>query len=144
MTEIMVAYVIFSFILAVFDTRVILDFPKIINGFAMAGVLAFGVGVLNSFLFSMVPIWQRVWSIINRPMFIISGIFFTFETIPQPYRDYLWYNPLIHVVGMIRSGFYPTYNANYVSPLYVYGVSLLLIAIGLLFLRRHYRSVLDT
>ena len=143
MTQLMVAYLIFTSILMFYDTRTVLDLPKIFEALFMASILAAGVGVVNCYLFSIMPIWQQVWSIINRPMFIISGIFFTFETIPQPYRDYLWYNPLVHVIGMARAGFYPSYDAPYVSRIYVYGLSLGMILIGFLFLNRFYRDLID-
>jgi len=143
MTQIMVAYLIFAGILLMYETRAIIDGVKLIQAFAMAGALAFGVGVMNCFLISVFPVWQSIWSILNRPMFIISGIFFIFESIPQPYRDYLWFNPIVHIVGLTRSGFYPSYEATYVSQLYVYGVSLCLTAMGLLLLKRHYRNLMD-
>jgi len=143
MTQIMVAYLIFSFILLIYDTRTILELPRIIEAFVMAAVLAAGIGVMNCYLFSAFPLWQQLWAIVNRPLFILSGLFFTFESIPQPYRDYLWYNPLIHVVGMSRSGFYPTYDADYVSRIYVYGIGFGLMLFGLLFLKRFHRDLID-
>ena len=142
-TQIMAAYLIFTFILVIYDTRTILDLLRIIEAFVMAGVLAAGIGMMNCYLFSVFPLWQQFWSIINRPLFIISCIFFTFETVPQPYRDYLWYNPLVHVIGMSRSGFYSTYEATYVSRLYIYGLGFGLMLLGLLFLRRFYRDLID-
>lgn len=143
MTQIMVAYLIFSFIFLIYDTRTILELPRIIEAFAMAAALAAGIGTMNCYLFSAFPLWQQFWAIINRPLFILSCLFFTFESVPQPYRDYLWYNPLIHVVGMSRSGFYPTYEAAYVSRIYVYGIGFGLMLLGLLLLRRFYRDLID-
>jgi len=86
---------------------------------------------------------QRAWSILMRPMFIISGIFILFETVPQPYQDWLWYNPLVHIIGLIRSGFYGTYDASYVSVPYLLGVSMGCLAMGLLLLRRHHQDLLS-
>ena len=74
--------------------------------------------------------------------YIISCIFFTFETIPLPYRDYLWYNPLVHVIGLMRRGFYGTYDASYVSIPYVAGLSFVCMVTGLIFLRRYHRDIL--
>lgn len=143
MTQLLVAYVIYAFIMLVFETRTIISLPDILLSFAMVAVLSGGIGVMNCFLFVRVPVWQQVWSIVNRPLFIISGIFFTFETIPQPYRDYLWYNPLIHVVGVSRSGFYSSYQADYASPLFVFGLGLGLTLLGLILLKRYYRELIE-
>lgn len=141
-TQLLVAYIIVTICIISFETRVTLNFPIIIESFALVGFLGLGIGTLNSFLFTRFPITQRAWSILMRPMFIISGIFVLFETFPQPYRDWLWYNPLVHVIGLMRSGFYSTYDATFVSAPYVVGVALFCMALGLLLLRRNYQDLL--
>jgi capsular polysaccharide transport system permease protein len=143
LTHLMVAYILFTGILLAFDTRTTLELDVIALAFAMTMALALGVGVMNCFLFSMFPVWQRVWAILNRPLFIISCIFFTFESVPQPYQDILWYLPTVHLVGTMRSAFYTGYDAAYASPLYVFGVSGVLMLIGLVFLRRYHRDILN-
>lgn len=143
LTQLMVSYIVLVGILSLFETLTLPDLPVIFIAFSMALVLAMGVGVMNCFLFTMFPIWQRSWSVLMRPMFIISCIFFLFEAIPQPYRDILWYNPLVHIIGMMRSGFYPGYDAQYVSVLYVFGVGLGLMMAGLLFLNRYHQDLLN-
>lgn len=143
MTDIMIAVIVLTGIIFAFDLRVILDLPALILAFVMAFSLGLGVGTLNCYLLSVYPIWERVWAIVNRPMFIISCIFFLFDTIPQPYRDWLWWNPLVHLVGQARRGVYATYDASYVSPLYVFSIALVTFAAGLLLLRRNYRDIIN-
>lgn len=142
-TQLMVAYLVLGGSLMVFDTRMTLNLPVIIEGFALIGLLSLGLGTLNCYLFTRFRVWQQVWSIVMRPAFIVSGIFFLFESIPRPYSDWLWYNPLIHVIGLVRRGFYSTYDATYVSTLFVTGVSLTALAAGLLLLWRHHADLLD-
>ena len=143
MTQAMVAYAIYAFILLAYETRTIIDLPKVLQAFVLSSILAGGIGIMNCYLFSRFPVWQQVWMIITRPLFLISGIFFIFEAIPQPYRDYLWYNPLIHVIGISRSGFYSNYRADYASSLYVLGLGLGLALLGLILLKRHYRDLIE-
>ena len=143
LTQLMVAYITLMGILLIFETRLVPDYPTIIEGFALITLLALGIGVMNCFLFSRFPVWQRSWSILMRPMFIISGVFFLFDTIPLPYRDYLWYNPLVHIIGLMRRGFYSSYDADYVSVSYLIGVSLALLLAGLFLLRRFHRDLLN-
>jgi len=63
--------------------------------------------------------------------------------VPANYREYLWYNPLVHIVGLMRRGFYPTYDATYVSVTYVFGVALVTLVFGLIFLKRYHREILN-
>ena len=100
-----------------------------------------GFGTLNCYLIGRFASWQRVFAILNRPLFLLSCIFFLYETIPMPYRDWLWYNPLVHVVAQVRKGFYPFYDAVYVTPLYVFGFSLSFAVVGLVLLGRYARDL---
>ncbi|SNR72304.1 ABC transporter permease [Puniceibacterium sediminis] len=143
MTQILISGLVFIGILVAYDVDVILDIPAIALGFFMALSVAVSVGTLNCYLLSLYPVWERVWAILNRPMFLISCILFTFETIPLPYRDWLWWNPLVHVVGQVRGGIYTTYDHSYVSPLYVFGLSSAMLAFGLLLLRRYHRDIVN-
>lgn len=143
LTQVLVAYVIFTGILFIFDVRVILNFPAIAASLVMSGLLALGIGTLNCFLFTKFAVWQQVWSILTRPLFLVSSVFMLFDQIPAWARDWLWYNPIIHTVGMMRHGFYSTYHATYVSVAYVMGVSLVCGAAGLLLLHRHRYDLLE-
>lgn len=142
-TQTLISYLVLAGCLLAFENRVSLDLPVVILSFVMAAALALGLGTLNSFMFTRFPVWQRAWSILMRPMFLISGIFFLFESLPQQYQGGLWWNPLIHIIGMMRRGFYAEYDATYVSVTYVFLVSLVSLAFGLLLLRRHHRDLLN-
>ena len=144
LTGLLVAYLIFAGIMFLFPSDVLLDFTTI--GLALVGValLAVGVGTLNCFLFTQFPLWQRAWSILTRPLFIMSGVFYTYETIPQPWRDdVVWYNPIIHMTGMMRRGFYFSYDADYISWVYVLTFAGVCGVIGLVFLSRYHRDLIN-
>lgn len=142
-TQLIVNGIVFAFILTFYKTNVTLDGLLIAKAYVMVAILGLGFGVVNCFFVTAFPIWQSIWAVMNRPMFIISGVFFTYESIPQPYSEYLWYNPLVHVVGMMRSGFYSFYDASYVSVLYPCAVGGALTAVGLFLLHRYHRDILD-
>lgn len=141
LTKLMVSYLVLAGILFAFETGAILDFAAILNAFAMTAVLGFGVGSVNAYLRPVFPVWEQIWGILTTPLFLLSGVFFLYDDLPTFAREILWYNPLVHVIGEMRRGFYATYTASYVSSAYVYGVSLTLIAVGLMLLRRHHRAV---
>ncbi len=143
LTQLLVGYILFTGILLLFDTQTLLHLPALGLSYIMAAALGLGIGSLNCFITGIFPSWASVWSIMTRPLFILSCIFFLFDTIPEPWRSYLWYNPLVHVVGQARRGIYPYYDAPYVSAIYVFTVSLVTMALGLLFLRHYWRTILQ-
>jgi len=143
LTDLMIAYIFFTGILVIYDTRTILSVPPILLGFAMMAVLAAGVGVLNCYLFTAFPAWERAWQILTRPLFIVSCVLFVYDEMPEIARDILWWNPLVHAIGEVRRGFYATYDAYYVSVTYVFAVGLGILLVGLLLLRRHHRALIN-
>lgn len=143
LVHLMVFYVVIIGILMLFETHTIIHIPSIVRALLMAAGLGLAVGCMNCFLFSMFPVWRQIWKIVNRPMFIISTIFFTFETLPKAYQGWLWYNPLVHIIGEMRRGFYPTYDAVYVSYEFVVGLILVMMAGGIGFLSLYYRIILN-
>jgi capsular polysaccharide transport system permease protein len=143
MTQLLVAYLVLTGILLVFDTDNRLVFTSALLSFAMAIAGGTGLGILNCFLFSQFPLWQNFWTIATRPLFIVSGVIFLPEMFPPNIRDILWYNPFLHVTGEMRYAFYHSYHAAYVSPAYVFFFALVTGVVGLLFLWRHHRNILE-
>ena len=144
LTHLMVAYIVFFGLIVVFGARADVDLPMILLSFALAGFLGIGVGTLNCYLMTAFPVWERSWQIATRPLFIVSGIFFTYDSMPRFAQDLLWYNPLLHVVGVARDGFYGAYRSDYVSLTMVLSMASLTLLLGLLLLWRHHRSLLES
>jgi len=143
LTQVMVFYIIMTGIHLVYDVRTVLDLPAILLAFSMATALGLGVGVMNCFLMSIMPVWENIWQIVNRPLFLLSMVLYIYEDMPSYVQKYLWYNPVGHMTGVMRTGFYPTYDATYVSVTYVFGVAAVLITAGLILLGRYHRLILN-
>ena len=143
LTHLMVISIILTGIILAYDLRVVMDLQRIILALAVAGGFALGIGTFNCYLFVAFPSYVHVWAILNRPMFLLSGVLFLFDSVPQPFRDMLWYNPLVHIIGLMRSGVYATYEASYASVTYVLGLSLLLFMAGLFMQYRFLRAAMN-
>lgn len=141
-TQLTVIFIMISGLIVYFDLRVHLDIGAILTALGMAGIFTLGIGAFNSYLFIAYPAYQTIWAIANRPMFILSGIFFLFGDVPQPFRDLLWFNPIIHIVGQMRIGIYATYEGNYVSISYVCSLGLAFFVMGMFILHRYLRQAL--
>lgn len=143
LTHCCVIAVVVTGIFVIFQLPVNVRIGPILESLLMIAFLAVGVGTLNCYLITAFPIWERIWGILTRPLFLVSGVFFTFDMMPKTAQDILWYNPLIHCVGMMRRGLYPTYAGDYISVSYVVGIGILLLFFGLLLLLRHYRNLME-
>lgn len=125
------------------NARIIIELPPILISQSLLLVVALGIGTLNAALFGLFPVWEMVWGIAMRPLMLASGVMFIYEDMPSFARSILWYNPLLHVTGEMRKGFYPMYDANYVSPVYVLSVGLLSLFFGIVLLGRYHRNILN-
>lgn len=143
LTQLAVASLLLGGILFLSETRATPDLGTLAQAAGLLAALSLGVGAMNCLLIGVMPLWQRIWSIVMRPMFLISGVFFTYQSIPLPWRDLLWWNPLIHVTGLVRRGLYPGYDASYASPTYVMALGLTVALLAGLGLRRWHRDILS-
>jgi len=144
LTNLMVAVIILVLAITVTGERVRIDFMLIGMALGAATLLAFGAGTTNAVLFHMFPLYQRIFDIVNRPLFIISGVIFIPEIMPAPIRDLLAWNPLVHLIAVFREGLYPVYHAKVNHIEYPALLGLALLFFGLLLLRRHSERLLDT
>lgn len=142
-TSLVVGAAIVAALIALNPDRPRLDLAPILHAAALAALLGLGVGAVNCVLFSYFSAWERIFGIVNRPLFLISGVFFLYEDMPPDLRDLLWFNPLVHVTALMRRGFYPTYHAEFVEPVFVAGLALLLLALGGLLLRALRADILE-
>ncbi len=104
----------------------IVDDPiEIILNVFRVWMIAMSSGLLISLSACYVPEVQKLKSFIVRPIFFISGIFFSLQDVPQDYWPYLTWNPLLHAVELTRHAAYPAYEAVGVSYLFLDSATLL-------------------
>lgn len=144
LTLLTVSCVVIIAIMIFVDSRSVLDLRYIALGFALAATLGLAVGIMNCLLIGLFPVWAIIWSVLTRPMFIASGVLFLFEDLPSGAQAILWWNPVMHATGLMRKGFYSTYNGSYISLQYSFGIAMLMIALGLLFMRSNHQRILGT
>lgn len=143
LTQILVGFIILGGIILIYDLRPIMNWPAVFNALSMTLMFAVALGALNCYLFTIVPIWERFWVVINRPMFILAGVLFIPENVPARLRDYFMMNPLPHMTSEMRRGFYATYDAVHVNSMFVYITSVVLLALGLILVLRNHKLLLQ-
>lgn len=142
LTGTLVAFVIFTGILYAIGSRTELDYIPMISAYLMAICLGFGMGLVNCVIVGFFPVWQSFWLVITRPLFLASGVIILYEDMPPLAQKILIWNPLLHVTSKMREGFYPLYSPDWVSLTYVWSVGLIMIAVGLMLMRRFHQRFL--
>ena len=108
------------------------DGLQFVIGFAAAAGLGGSLGLTLVGLSVFIPAIERLHGPVLRPLFWFSGIFYTANGLPPVARDVMLYNPVLHVVEFVRSGWFTEYRSQHASILYVCGWIVALTFVGLL------------
>lgn len=137
LTNLFVAFIILGGTIWWTNEPVQLNFPLMAGAVGAATLMATGAGFMNAVLFHVFPTYEQLFNIANRPLFLISGIFFTPESMPTQIRDLLAWNPLVHVISAFREAIYPVYHATLSSLGYPFAVGLVTLFFGMILLKRY-------
>lgn len=143
LTAVLVYAIVVGGLHAVSESRYRIDFAPLFVALSLSAALGLGVGALNCLLFAFSPTWEKTFNVLNRPLFLISGVLFIYEDLPRALREIIWWNPLIHVTALSRDAFYPAYDPIFVSPGYVLGAAMAPLLAAVLLLRRLKSRILE-
>lgn len=143
LTGLMVTFIVMVGMILYSHENIVFRPIPFIGAVSLAILLGFGIGLINCFLSGMFPVWNLVWSIITRPLFIASGVIILYEQLSDSVQSILWYNPLIHIIAMMRYAFYPAYIPQDLAIVYILLVPAALISAGLFLMRYWNRNILS-
>src|SRR5262249_1807758 len=115
---------------------------RVMEASGLAILIGVGVGIINLVIIAYFHNWMTFFGFLSTPLWFLSGIFFLPEQVPEPFRNYLLYNPLIHVILIFRMGFYHDFRPALLDTPYVVGFAVLVFALGLAAMRVAHRQVL--
>jgi len=141
MTDVLVTIVILMMIVELADVTQPMNVAGMVKAAGAAAVLGLGVGTINIVMFARFPLYEQIFGIINRPLFMISGVFFLPENLPNPFREFILYNPLVHIIVWFRSSIYPEYRAGGLDTGYVIEFAFVCFAAGLALLTTSMREI---
>lgn len=125
------AYILFSLILLWFGFAISVDaIPQLLGYWFLLFLLTLGIGLVLLVVGSISPEINKFVATTFFILYLLSGVIYTIHMIPVEYQQYLLWNPLAHILELMRHAVAPTY------PL-VSGVSLSYVSywiIGSLFL----------
>ncbi|RBW46976.1 ABC transporter [Psychromonas sp. B3M02] len=94
---------------------VVHDAISVITNFFKVWLIGVSLGTIFGLSYCFIPELKKIQQLLTRPLFFISGIFFSLQDIPREYWHYLDWNPLLHAVELTRYAAYPSYGHEGVS-----------------------------
>jgi capsular polysaccharide transport system permease protein len=125
-------------ITALFGYSVIPADPlAVLEAFFGLWLLGMGFGLVASVVSRLVPELAQIIKLAMLPLYMLSGVIFPLSAVPQPFRDWLMFNPIAQGLEVVRLGFASHYHTvPDLSIVYVYDFALATIFLGLVLQRR--------
>ena len=104
----------------------------VLEAFFGLWLLGLGFGLIASVVSELIPELGKIITFAMSPLYFASGVLIPVAAIPQPYRDWLMLNPIVHGLDAARLGFATYYHAvPGLSITYLYGFAIVTIFLGL-------------
>ena len=91
------------------ETWFVVDLPIILFSFLCISTLSFGLGLILMIAGFRYPILQTTVPLIIRPLYFLSGVFFSIQNLPQWLKPLLSWNPILQAIELTRRGFSEKY-----------------------------------
>ena len=89
------------------------------QAFLWCTLACFGWGMIRAYATKFLPLLERTYATVSRGLIFVSGVFFVPSFMPPQIRDLLFYNPILHIIELLRLGMYDQYPTIIYSPLYL-------------------------
>jgi capsular polysaccharide transport system permease protein len=107
------AVLIFGGVTVLFGSLLPASMPGVFFSLALAWGIGCGVGRFVAAAGLLSDSFARAVPLILRPLFWLSGIFYTATDLSQEIQNLLWYSPFLHITELVRQ----SYFLGYTSPI---------------------------
>ena len=116
----------------------------VIYAFLTLWLMGLGVGLLISVPRTIIAEVGDVVNILMTPMYLLSGVILPIAAAPQPYRDWLMLNPIVHSLEIMRLSFASHYvGVPELDAFYPLKFAMILIFFGLILQRIYKKKVIQ-
>ncbi len=136
-----VAVLFFATVFFAFHDRQAIPFDPAAAVGALSATFMLGIalGMFNSVIAKLIPIWNTIWPGISRAAIHFSGMYFVADYLPPNHRKFFALNPILAGVSWFRTGFYPTYPRILDNHGFILMTALVAMTLGLLIERQFRR-----
>lgn len=140
------AYLFFSVMFLWFGFDISFEaIPQLLGYWILLFVLMFSFSLIFMVIGDFSTEVNKIISVLFLILYFLSGIIFSLQIVPVEYREYLLYNPLVHIFEPMRQAVAPSYaSIEGISLSYVLIWICLSLLLGLLLYKRFERRMLKS
>ncbi len=124
----------------------IIDINHIITGCLLMWLTGLGAGLTFLPFVNAFPFLEKVIGIVMRVIYLTSGVIYSISKLPLEWQEYAAYNPFLHILEYIRTGFFPSHaesSADFLDMSYCLKVTVVLLISGLAFKKTLKHMILE-
>lgn len=133
--ELLLQFMVYSFLVGAYFAAGgeihIHNLPLLLLVFLLMALFAFGVGVLFMLVTDIYSDADKVLPLLTRPLFFISGVFFSIQSVPNAYKPLFLWNPIFHAIELARESVSTVYSIPEVSLGYLVFSTLSILTVSL-------------
>ncbi|HHQ4672231.1 ABC transporter permease [Aeromonas veronii] len=114
----------------------------VLSGYGLLMSFSFALGTLFCVITSLSEEAKKLIPILMRPMMWISAVFFPLAAVPQGYQHLLLWNPVVHALELIRSGWIAGFQTQGGSWSYLTSITLILLTFAMSAYRLGHRRLI--
>ena len=127
------------------ETWFVVDLPIILFSFLCISILSFGLGLILMIAGFRYPILQTTIPLVIRPLYFISGVFFSLQNLPQWLKPLLSWNPILQAIELSRRGFSDKYFLDpLISTNYLFTCVLVTLTVSLYIYQKNERLLISS
>ncbi len=109
------------------------DINMVLIAVLWLGIFGFNIGILFAVIGTFYETFQKIVSFISLPLFFLSGLLYTVDSLPPMIREIILYNPLIHFIELIHGSYFQVLDTKYVDYEYMLFWTITPLFLGLFF-----------
>ncbi len=121
---------IFGVVTVIFSSALPASAPGVLFALSLAWLLGCGIGRFVAVIGLFSDTFMRTVPLALRPLFWLSGIFYTAAELPESARDILWFSPFLHVTELVRESYFLGFNSPIATLWYPVSVAAMFFAIS--------------
>jgi capsular polysaccharide transport system permease protein len=107
------------------------DLNQAIIAISVSLLLGLGAGIFNALIGLIFPMWVTGYFLFIIVIWMTSGVLFLPSAMPEAVNQFLYFQPVVHLVEWMREAYYPGYTSPVLDKKFVTGYALFLITAGL-------------
>jgi capsular polysaccharide transport system permease protein len=138
-------YAVLMFAVALLGESVSIDnLPLLLMIFILLSLFSLGLGLIFMVVGASFVEAEKLVPLLIKPLFFISGVFFSLQMVPSALVPYLIWNPIFHAIELARHAVFPAYHIHDMSLAYLTFCALVSLSFGMALYRYRERTMLGT